>query len=128
MDDLAARGAEGVERHRWGYWDGLLRYLELDGALPETAGIPVAVDVAGSVELAVEGSAYGLDCGLGTFADSEMHSAFAAVVVALVLVAADIVVAVAVAVVDVALFPFAVGTKVEVVDHSDADWQLHCGS
>ena len=124
MDALAAQGAEGVKRHRWGYWDGLLRCLELDGALPETAGIPVAVDVAGLVELVVGGSAYGLDCGLGTFADSEMHSAFAAVVVALVLVAADIVVAV----VDVALFPFAVGTKVEVVDHSDADWQLHCGS
>ena len=120
MDDLAARGAEGVERHRWGYWDGLLRYLELDGALPETAGVPVAVDVAGSVELVVGGSACGLDCGLGTFADSEMHSAFAAAVVALVLVA--------VAVVDIALFPFAVGAKIEVVDHSDADWQLHCGS
>ena len=129
VDDLAARGAERVERHRWGYWDGLLRYLELDGALPETAGIPVvvAVDVAGSVELVVGGSACGLDYGLGTFADLEMHSAFAAGVVALVLVA-DIVVAVAVAVVDAALFPFAAGTKVEVADHSDADWQLRCGS
>lgn len=89
--------------------------------MPETAGICVAVDVAGSIELVVGRSACGLDYGLGTFADSEMHSAFAAVVVALVLVAAGIVVA-------VVLFPFAVGAKVEVMDHSDADWQLHCGS
>lgn len=113
-----------VEKYHLVCLGGQLRYRGLDGALPEISDIPVAVDVAGLVELVGEGSACGLDYGLGRFVDLEIHFAFAAAAAAFGAVAADI----AAADVGVPIFPFAVAARVEAVAHLGDDWQLHCGS